>query len=755
MRTAYDALWINYETDEWKGYLSKYGNPCPYFRKQFSLKDKKVVSATLAASAIGVFKAYINGVEVDDDYMSPGFTDYRKRIPLIEYDVTDKLKKDNAVVIVAGDGWAVGNMGNKMLRCNYFPRIQIIAKLTVVYEDGEKQCVVTDGSWRACDGEIRRTDNYMGEYIDHRYALAREDYLFGSDDCKWRKVKVMTGTSHEQALLCAETAPRVKTMHVLSASEISGNERTRIYDFKQNFTGVIRLKAKGESGAKITVRHGEMLDGDGSLYTENLRKAEATDVFVLSGNGEEEFRPLFTFHGFRYAEITVTGKAEVLSVIGEAMYSSLDKTGEFECSDGDVNKLYSNIVWGQRSNFLSVPTDCPQRDERLGWTGDAQIFCGTAMYNMDCRGFYKKYVQDMIDAQLGDGAVGGIAPIVPHADGTFESGRTASAGWADAMAVLPYEYYLMYGDKKTLKYHLTFAKRHVEYCKMQSDELIRPVDVNYGDWLSVKSGRHDETHIAVAANSETDKDLLATEYFAYSALLVAKMCEIVGDDEASEYYELFENIKSAFRKRFLVGGKLVSHTQTAYLLAYAFSLMSADEVKSHLLDTVHSENDTLTTGFLGVKFLLPVLCELGESALAYKILTYRGYPGWLYSVVNGATTIWERWNGYTIEHGFGEVAMNSFNHYSLGSCGEWMFKYALGIVPELSGAGFKKLTLRPYVDLSGKITSMKGSYDSVMGKISVSWRVEDGVVYYDADVPAAIDLAFDIPDGVRVTVNRI
>lgn len=747
MRTINPALWINYETADFKGSQAHYGNPCPYFRKEFSLKDKKVVSAILQASAVGVFKAYINGAPVDDDYMSPGWTDYRKRIPLLEFDVLDKIQTNNALMIVAGDGWAVGYMGNRMYRNNYAKKIRVIAKLTVTYEDGEKQEIITDDSWKAKDGEIRRTDNYLGEVVDHRYAFPKEAYTFGYDDSDWKPLTpsfnpIEDTQQFRYGLLSKELAPRTKVMHVLPGEKIYDDGRMMIYDFKKNMVGVIRIKVRGERNTKLTIRHGEMLEHSGLLYTENLRKAEATDTFILSGAGEEEFRPLFTFHGFRYAEIVVTGQVEILEINGEVMYSALPKVGEWECSDPDVNKLYENIVWGQRGNFLSVPTDCPQRDERLGWTGDAQIFCGTAMYNMDCEGFYAKYIQDLIDSQLGDGGIAGVVPHIPHPDlDDLECHTISAAGWADAMTVIPYEYYVNYGNKKLMRYHLVFAKQYVRFLVMQSDDLIRPRDPNWGDWLN--------------ANCDTDKSLLSTAYFAFSARLTAKLCDVAGDEDAEEFYALYEDVKSAFRNKFITAeGKLSCHTQTAYLLAYSFGLMTADEVKENLLDTIHAVNDKLTTGFLGVKFLLPTLCELGEVELAYKILTNREYPGWLYSVVNGATTIWERWNGYTIEHGFGDVGMNSFNHYSLGSCGEWMFRYCLGFVPDVNSAGYKKLTLKPYVDFSGKLTYAKGSYDSKMGKIYAEWEVKEGKAIYKARIPEAIDLTVCVPDGVEAIIER-
>lgn len=747
-----DAYWINYETGEPKGALVRYGNPAPYFRKAFSLSGKPK-RAVLRLGAMGVVKAYLNGEAVADDYMTPGFADYRKRLPIYEFDVTGRLGEKNAIGLVAGDGWAVGNMGNDMYRCNYCDRIFVMAELDVEYADGSREKIVTDDSWLATTGEILRTDNYMGEYIDRRLSLgdfSAPDY----DDSAWKTVAAIAADDRFQSDRSkrnyeqyvdrdcarqrfnfnrkAELArePIVTVKHRLnpinSYKDKNGNT---VYDFGQNMVGVVSASITAASGTRLTFRYGEMLRADGTVYTENLRRAEATDVYVSAGGYREKFRPLFTFHGFRYMEVAADGEAEIEFVTGEVMYTDLKETGEFTCSDEVVNKLYQNIVWGQRGNFVSVPTDCPQRDERLGWTGDAQIFVGSAMFNMDCKAFYEKYMCDLRDSQYGNGAVGGIAPHVPHFDYTEEGDRLA-AGWADAITVIPYEHYVMYGDKRTLYDNIGAMKAFVRFCRETSEGFIRPEGDNYGDWLNV--------------GSETDKAVLNTLYFAYSASLTARACRIIGDGEEGEFAALYEDIRRAFRAKFVDGdGTIKSDTQTAYLLAYAFGAMTKEEISGHLVRKLHEADDHLVTGFLGVKFLLPVLCEIGESELCYKVLTRRSYPGWGYSVVNGATTVWERWNSYTVEHGFGDVRMNSFNHYSLGSCCEWMFRYCLGISPVESDPGFKSVLVRPFVDFSGKITSASGSYECAYGKITVRWESDGDTARYSIEIPDGVTPVYD------------
>ena len=747
-----DAFWINYETGEPKGALDRYGNPAPYFRKAFSLKEKPK-KAVLRLGAMGVVKAYINGEAAADDYMTPGFADYRKRLPVYEFDVTDRLGVNNAIGLVAGDGWAVGYMGNDMYRNNWCDRIFVMAELIVEYADGTKEKICTDDNWLVSTGEILRTDNYMGEFIDHRLDLgdfSAPDY----DDSAWKTVAAITMEDRFQSDKSkrnydqyvdrdcalyrfnfnrkAELArqPFVTVKHRLSPiNSYKDKNGNTVYDFGQNMVGVVSARVTAKSGTRLTFRYGEMLRADGTVYTENLRRAEATDVYISAGGEKEKFRPLFTFHGFRYMEVATDGEAKIEDVTGEVMYTDLKKTGEFTCSDEVVNKLYQNVVWGQRGNFLSVPTDCPQRDERLGWTGDAQIFVGSAMFNMDCKAFYEKYACDLRDSQYGNGAVGGVAPHVPHFDYTEEGDRLA-AGWADAITVIPYEHYVTYGDKRILTDNIGAMKAFVRFCRDTSDGLIRPEADNFGDWLNV--------------GSETDKSVLNTLYFAYSASLTARACRIIGDCDEAEFAALYEDIRRAFRSAFVeADGTIKSDTQTAYLLAYAFGIATEDEIKSRLVRKIHEANDHLATGFLGVKFLLPVLCEIGESELCYKILTNRTYPGWGYSVVNGATTIWERWNSYTTEHGFGDVRMNSFNHYSLGSCCEWMFKYCLGISPVESDPGFRKVLVRPFVDFSEKLTSASGSYECAYGKIAVKWTVTGRTARYEIAMPAGVTPIYD------------
>lgn len=733
MKPFKKAAWIYHLTGVPAGAQSKYGNPCPYFRKEFSVKTG-VKKATLKASAAGVFKAYINGKDFGD-YMSPGWTDYRRRIPLMTFDATDMLARDNAIVIVAGDGWFSGCMGGNGLRNSYGSWNEVIAELKIEYGDGTVEYVSTGTDWRANEGVIRRSDIYMGETVD--YAFYNGDiYRPGFDDSDWARPRI--GWGDRTALLDEQSALPTVVKHVVKPVSVTAKNGRTIYDFGQNLVGVVRFTAKSEGYGQVVVRHAEMLFDDGSLYTDNYRSAESIDRLILRRGETVDFRPLFTFHGFRYAEIHVpSGQAEVSGVRAEVMYSDLAETADFTCSDELVNRLYRNIVWGQRGNFLNIPTDCPQRDERLGWTGDSQVFCGTAVFNMDCRAFYRKYMLDLMDAQAASGAVPGVVPVLWQDSINAPVTGFYAAGWGDVITVLPHVYYAMYGDKEAVHDILPAMTRYVRYLVRIADDYILPAEPNYGDWLNV--------------NAPTDKSLLHTAFGAYSAALTADLARAVGENDGFPA-EQAEAFRTAFRRTFMqADGTLTSHTQTAYLLAYAFGLMTKDEVRAPLRACFAAADDRITVGFLGVKFVLPVLCELGETELAYKILTSREYPGWLYSVVNGATTIWERWDGYTKERGFGDVEMNSYNHYSCGSCGEWMFKYCLGIRPE---AGFERLTLRPYIDTSGRLTHAEGHYDSVKGRIEVAWRTDGNKTTYSARVPKGIELTVDAPKGVTTMIER-
>ncbi|MBE7037836.1 MAG: alpha-L-rhamnosidase [Ruminococcaceae bacterium] len=735
----FDSMWITYKTGDYKSATEKYGNPAPYFRKTFSLNGE-VKKATLLASALGVFKIYLNGKAVADDYLSPGWVDYKKKLPFVRYDITDMLLQNNAVAAVLGDGWAVGHLGSTYAfrRNGYCDRIEFTALVRIEYADGRVEEIPTDTSWRASSGEIRRSDIYMGEYVDARLSLG-DFSLYDYDDSEWDNPEESIFKFSRNLYLEETYIPPVVVKHTFKPELLRERNGAFLYDVTQNISGVLRCVFKGEEGTEIVIKHGELLS-EGELYTENLRKAEATDTYILSGKGEETFRPLFTFHGFQYAEITVNGNAEIVDVTAEAMYTDLLQTGEFECDDQIATKAWQNALWGQRDNFLNVPTDCPQRDERLGWTGDAQVFCLSAMYNMNCKKFFEKYLADVRDAQLGNGVITAVAPVPPVGSYAY-TGYDASAGWSEAIGEIPYQHYKMYGEKRVIRDNLPALKKLLDYYETESPEYTRPAAGRYGDWLCL--------------GNPTSFRVVSTMYYARAAFLAAELCRFIGDFEEGYYRTLYENIKTAFRKKFITDdGKIVSDTQSAYVIAYSFGLIDIEEARENLVRKFEKDDDgKLTTGFLGIRFLLPTLCDIGRGDIAYHLITNKEYPGWGYSIVNGATTIWEHWDSYTEENGIKE-GMNSFNHYSLGSCTEWMYEYCLGIKPDIEAPGFKKVKFAPVFDLTGKINKASGHYDTDHGRISVEWAKEGENFIYKVTCPAEIEIEFEF-SNMEITDSKI
>lgn len=724
------AKWISNGVREYVGTVEGVrANPAPYFRKDFTV-GKGLVKATLYATAKGIYEAYVNDAFVGDELLTPGFTNYNKLILFQEYDVTDKLRKGhNAFGAVVAEGWYAGELAYK--KQQYFGGwpVCLLMKLVLEYKNGDVEEIVTDSSFKTTTGRILASSILDGEVVDTRLPESYEMFEKGMNVDEWDNA---VEEGDDFSLLAPQEEEPVRFCHRLKGVKI-GRDKGDIYDFGQNAAGVLYLNVKADADVKITLRHAEMMDGD-KLYTANLRLARCEDVFYCRG-GRQILTPTFTFHGFRYAEVIVEGgDAKVTDIFLNVCHNDLTRTGEFDCSSELINKIYTNTLWSQRGNFISVPTDCPQRDERLGWTGDAQIFCVSAMYNADCKRFFARYLRDIRLDQRENGAVTDIAPDL------FGLTGAGTAAWGDAVCVIPYNHYLMYGDLTILQDNIEAMKKWVEYLKTHSTELIRPAE-GYGDWLSVYE--------------VTDKSVLATAYFAYSTLLTAKSLDVLGEDSAY-YYDLYEDVKKAFNNAFVdESGVIKSDTQTCYLLALNFGLTDdRDGCFAHLLRTLERRDNRLTTGFVGVSFLLPTLCEFGREDLAYSLILSTEFPSWGFSVKNGATTIWERWNSYTPEDGFGDVGMNSFNHYSLGSCVQWMYSGMLGIKPDTEAPGFEKLIIKPFTDPLHRVTRAAGCYDSECGRIDVDWEDDGGIITLNVYKPADMRASFDIRgDIVSVAVD--
>lgn len=690
-----------------------------YFRKVFNVEGT-VKKATLDYTALGIVKGYVNSKPFGEDMLTPGWTDYNVRIPYYTEDLTDRLNMGlNTLTFALGHGWASGKIawfGDKV----YSSKPKLWCRINIEYVDGQKVVFGSDDTFRMSTGQTVSNDLFDGETQDGRLSLGN----FGDpnyDDSKWMRPIMYRGYLNrlEKAI-----APLTLKKERFIGKYLHDKDEYSVYDFGQNHAGVPEIWiSDAKEGAELTFIYGEMLDEDGSVYVKNLRTAKAMDKYICR-EGDQSFCPEMTFHGYRYMGVKIAGECRLERVESRMIYSDIDFHASFECSDENINKLYSNIIASQKSNFINVPTDCPQRDERLGWTGDAQVFCLSAMYNADCREFFKKYLQDVRDAQDENGMIDYIAPSV-WIDHDKVKGSPA---WGDAITVIPYEYYRVYGDDSIIRDNISAAKKWVKYCLSDSVEYIRNPR-GYGDWLSYDSG--------------TDKSLIGTAFCGYSALLVSKMCDIIGDDESVMYFEIFEKVRKAFREKYITEyGRLTSDSQTAYVLAYSLKMMDADEISGHIVRCIAAQGDHLATGFVGVKYLLPALCDIGEYALAYKLFTSTDYPSWCYPVVNGATTMWERWDSYVVGRGFREQGCNSFNHYAFGSVAEWMFAYVLGIRFEKG-----KIRIKPVIDQSGKLSFASGSYRLDDMFVEVSWKnLDDGMTALQLRKNCEVDL--DLSDYV-------
>ncbi len=678
--------------------------------------EKEISRAVVYATALGVYSLYCNGKRVGDALLRPGWTDYHKLLYVQSYDVTGLLQKgENRIGAMLGDGWFAGQLSVIGREKYGSDTLQLLMKLEIAYTDGTVQEVCSDGSFRVCQSPVRYSDFYMGECYDG--SMAAPEQLFLPGGIAGQPVSLTPGTNAE--LVPDESEP-VRVIDSRKPVSVTEHGDTVIYDFGQNLAGVCRIDILGKAGGKAVLRFGEMLHGDGRLYTENLRSAKSTDVY-LCREGRQSYTPQFTFHGFRYAEVTCKD-AEILEITALAYSSDLKKAGSFQCSHPLVNQIYSNILWGRLGNFIDLPTDCPQRDERMGWCGDAQVFSKTAMYQADCRKFFQKYLQNVRNTIDPQGAPYDLAPYVWGLS-------YGTAAWADAIVVIPYYTYLFYGDKSVICENLSAMEGWVAFQKNTSNGLIRPPS-GYGDWLSVKV-------------DDTPKDLIGTAYFAHTARLLSYLCGEIGLKEKQEaYYKLYGQVCRAFCDRFMdESGVLLGDTQTDYLLALSFRLVPDEKrplMASHLVRTVGREDNHLTCGFVGVSLMLPALSDCGRDDLAYKILLNETYPSWGYTIQNGATTIWERWNSYTRENGFGDVGMNSFNHYSLGSVGQWFYEYMCGIQLTEDNAGFCQAVIAPHIDPERRVTSANASLETANGTIESGWEVTDGKVCIHIKKPEAL-----------------
>jgi alpha-L-rhamnosidase len=704
--------------------------PVPYLRRAFTAP--RPVSARLYIAALGLYEARLNGRRVGDAVLTPGWTDYNKRIPYQTYDVTGLLREgENVLGVVIADGWYSGFVGfdAKRAGAHYGATPELLAQLVLWFADGTDLWIVTDGQWLARFGAIRHADLLMGESHD----LALEPHNWdspGFDAADWDQVRCRPRDGRP---VVADHGPPVRVTGEVAPVSIEHDTAGRyVVDFGQNLSGWLRINIDGPAGSRVRIRHGEDLAADGRLYTDNLRSARQTDE-VLTAAGPHVFEPRFTVHGFRYAEISgYPGQLRPADVTARVVHSDIRAAGSFESSQPWLNRLFANIDWGQRGNFISVPTDCPQRDERLGWLGDAQIFARTAAYNRDVAAFFTKWLDDVADAQLPSGAFSDIAPRLHVAD-------AGAPAWADAGVIIPWTLYLMYGDRGILDRHLASMTAWMDFLERGNPDYLRTSELgrSYNDWLS-------------PGDDCTPPELLATAYWAYDAALMAEINDALGQAaEAAGYRALWSKIRSAFTDAFVSpDGRIASGTQTAYALGLHMQLIPEDirdAAAGHLVDAIASEGWRLTTGFVGVGYLLPVLSSHGYTSVAYRLLEQDAPPSWRYMVDQGATTIWERWDGRSRDRGFQSPLMNSLNHYALGAVGEWLYRFILGIEPAADGAGFSRLVLRPHP--GGSLTWARGSYRSVRGVITSEWQQKAGRFVLRIGLPPNVTASVRVPSA--------
>ena len=774
------------ETSDWQARwigndLTAYGKgdiyhlpPAPFFRKEAEIRPG-VKKARLYVTALGIYEFEINGKRVGNDYFAPGWTDYDKRVYYQAYDVTSLVRRGtNAFGAILADGWYAGYLGyallvrNPVVRGFYgdFPKLK--AQIEIEYKNGEKEVIFTGQGWKTNHGPIIEADFLNGETYDASLEFDNWSRA-GFDDALWDHATVYPAGA-DRLIECYPGDP-VQAHSEISPVTVKPTEDGKyIFNMGQNFAGVVRLNnVKGSRGDTIIMRFGEMLHPDGSLMTENLRMARATNTYIIKGDPSgETWTPRFTFQGFQYVEVSgFRSPPDLDAITGIVLTTMTPEAGFLETDNELVNQLYSNIVWTQRSNFLEVPTDCPQRDERLGWTGDAQVFVQSATYNTDIAAFFSKWVVDLNDAQRPDNTYPIYAPAPP-----VRATDTYSPGWSEAGIIVPYTLFMTYGDTRIIE---RFWPNMLAYLRFMEDksggnliykegsfEDISPRG-GFGDWLSV--------------GKKTPPDLLASIYFAYCASLMHEMAQAIGEErDAARFEKLAAGIRQAFQLHYTDGeGRLITnaaaygdgagyvdghmgfdgHTQTAYANAIFKNML--DEYKKeiagrHLADLIRANDNKLSTGFLGVRPLLPALSETGRSDLAYMLLLNEEYPSWLFEVVNGATTIWERWDSYIKETGFKNAGMNSFNHYAFGSVNEWMFGNMAGIKTDLPG--YRRFTINPEIAEEG-INFVKANYRSINGEIVSSWDKRSGQdIRFQIVVPVNTTARVAIPARNRDAVTE-
>ena len=730
---------------KWIKTAQELGTVSPKFVKKININGA-IKQATAYVSVIGVYQLLLNGGKVGKDILAPGYTSYPSRVLYQTYDITDLLcPGENRMEIICGKGWALGCFGNNGAQPkNFADEISMIATVEIAYEDGRFQQILTDTDWDCFSSHIVDSELYHGETVD----MTAEIRDLG---------KAVEDTSPKPCLEAQAHESVVEQERFAVKQIIKTPKGETVLDFGQNLAGYAEFKVKGKRGDRIVLTHAEVLDRDGNFYTENMRRARNTNIYVLSG-GDDVFKPSFCYQGFRYVRLDEYPKElDLQSVTAVAIYNDMKRTGRFVCGNTKLNQLYSNIIWGQKSNYVDIPTDSHQRDERLGWTADTQVFCRTGAINFDVESFFDKWLRDMSLEQRADGSVCRVVPFYQR-----KLGGRISAGWSDAATVVPWEIYRAYGNKDLLEKYYPMMTKWVDYIhNFGEDEFLWVGGDHYGDWLALDAGEG-------VYFGATQTDLLASAYFAYSTSLVVKAGKILGKD-VSDYEKLLENIKTAFRKAFMKDGLPVIYpkadafdqrrpvkadTQTACAMILCFELCEEQEreaLAAHLVELIKQNDGLMTTGFLGTPLLLHALSRNGYQDVAYSLLLEERAPSWLFSVKQGATTVWEHWDSIKEDGNFWSPDMNSFNHYAYGSVFDWIFEYVGGISVNDGGAGYSHVTIAPvpnrelgYAD-TGIMTRQ--------GELSVAWKYVGEQVKYEITVPKGTIADVRLP-GIITTVGE-
>lgn len=677
-----------------------------YFRHGFTV-DGEIAHAKVYATALGMYDLHMNGSKVGDAYFAPGFLSYKKHLQVQAYDVTDAIRPgENVIGAIVGAGWYKGDLVWARKRNHYGSKNALFVQLHITYKDGHKQTVMTGEDWQTGLGPITFSELYHGETYDAN--LADPNWCNTIEGGHYVKCDMVP---FDKSVMCMQTGEFVREQEIVHPiAKIKTPAGETVFDFGQNMVGYVRVKVSGSKGDRVRLGFAEVLDKDGNFYTENMRVARNDIIYILSGEGEEVFHPHFTFQGFRYVRvIEFPGFAQSDNFEGVVLDSDMRTTGEFECSNELINRLVKNVSWGFKGNSVDVPTDCPQRDERLGWTGDAQVFIRTASFLRDTRAFYSKWLDDMACDQMDDGRIPNVVPDLIKEGG--------ACGWGDAATICPWTQYLCYGDKRELKKNYPMMKKWVEYIHhVATKGVYWDTGFHFGDWLALdaKEGSY---------FGATPNDLTATAYYAYSTLIMSKAAAVLGySSESANYMRLHNDIVDYFKREFFTpNGRLSVPTQTAHVLALMFDLVPENAIQrtiDGLVKLIETNGNHLTTGFLGTPYLCYALSRYGRMDVAIKLLMREEYPSWLYAVKQGATTIWEHWDGIKPDGSFWSPDMNSYNHYAYGCILDWMVEVLAGINIDDRITAYKRFTITP--QLPNEWDSLKCSYNSLYGKIAIS-----------------------------------